>query len=77
MARILILGGGFGGLAAANALLPALAKGHSITLLDRKDRFRMGLAKLWMLVGDRGPEEGLGNLEKLRAKGITYVKTEI
>ncbi len=77
MARILILGGGFGGLAAANALLPALAKGHSITLLDRKDRFRMGLAKLWMLVGDRGPEEGQGNLEKLRAKGITYVKTEI
>lgn len=77
MARILILGGGFGGLAAANALLPALAGGHSVTLIDRKDRFRLGLAKLWILVGERQIDDGVGDLARLRAKGVAYIKSEI
>lgn len=34
--RILILGGGFGGLTAANALRRALDSSHTITLIDRR-----------------------------------------
>ncbi|MBI2155128.1 MAG: NAD(P)-binding protein [Candidatus Rokubacteria bacterium] len=52
--RILILGGGFGGLTAANALRRALDSSHTITLIDRRRDFMMGLRKLWILT--RGGE---------------------
>lgn len=77
MARVVILGGGFGGLAAAHALLPALASGHTITLVDRRDRFLMGLAKLWVLVGERSPDEGWGDLVRIERKGVRFVREEI
>jgi sulfide:quinone oxidoreductase len=77
MSQIVILGGGFGGLSAAHALRPALGRGHTVTLIDRKDRFFMGLAKLWVLVGDRSPDEGWGDLTRLSASGIRFVKADV
>lgn len=74
---ILILGGGFGGLTTANELRRQLGKEHKITLVDRKDRFFMGLAKLWVLSGRRQPGEGTGDLNLLRAKGIRFVQSEV
>ncbi len=77
MADIVILGGGFGGLTAAHALLPALGKGHTLTLIDRKDSFQMGLAKLWILVGERSPDAGRGDLHRLGAKGVRFVRAAV
>jgi sulfide:quinone oxidoreductase len=77
MARILILGGGFGGLAAAHALLPALAEGHALTLVERKRTFAMGLAKLWVLTGERPPEAGRGDLAALEEKGVERIEAEV
>ncbi len=77
MAAIVILGGGFGGLSAAHTLLPALLKGHTLTLIDRKDWFQMGLAKLWVLVGERRSDEGCLDLKRLRAKGVRFVNAEV
>ncbi|MDA4120139.1 MAG: NAD(P)-binding protein, partial [Thaumarchaeota archaeon] len=54
-----ILGGGFGGLTAANELRRQLGKEHQITLVDKKPRFLMGFAKLWILSGQRKPGEGV------------------
>jgi sulfide:quinone oxidoreductase len=77
MATFVILGGGFGGLATAHGLLPAIAAGHTVTLIDRRDRFLMGLAKLWILVGERTPEEGSRELARLVQKGIRFLKSEV
>ncbi len=40
MASVLILGGGFGGLAAAHELRALLGDDHDITLVDRKEASR-------------------------------------
>jgi sulfide:quinone oxidoreductase len=39
MARVLILGGGFGGVVAAEALAQQLGAEHQITLISRSSRF--------------------------------------
>ncbi|MBI3031678.1 MAG: NAD(P)/FAD-dependent oxidoreductase [Candidatus Rokubacteria bacterium] len=75
--RILILGGGFGGLTAANALRRALDSSHTITLIDRRREFMMGLRKLWILTGQSDRESGTRSLELLRAKGVEVVFEEI
>lgn len=77
MARILILGGGFGGLAAAHELTQTLGNEHEITLLDRRDKFFVGFAKLWDMVGERALEEGSRSLSALDGKGVRFVRTEI
>jgi len=51
--NILILGGGFGGLAAANELRQNLSSEVKITVIDKKDYFMMDLVKLWILNGTR------------------------
>ncbi len=53
----LILGGGFGGLAAANTLRRLLAEEHEITVIDRSPRFHVGAGKTWMMLGERTYEE--------------------
>jgi sulfide:quinone oxidoreductase len=74
---IVILGGGPGGLTAANELRLQLAREHQVTLVDKKDQFFMGLAKLRVLTGLKLPWEHAGDLRQLRAKGITFVETQI
>ena len=77
MASILILGGGFGGLAAAHELRTLLGDGHDVTLVDRHDRFYMGFAKLWDLGGMRPLADGTRDLSRLEARGIRFLQSEI
>ncbi|MGA3108978.1 MAG: NAD(P)-binding protein [Candidatus Bathyarchaeia archaeon] len=51
--QILILGAGFGGLAAAHTLRSGLRSEHKITIVDKQPLFFMGLTKLWVLNGTR------------------------
>lgn len=69
--RIVILGGGFGGITAARELRRLLGPDHTITLIDRDPEFFMGLRKLWILAGRGTREEGERRLDLLRAQGIT------
>jgi sulfide:quinone oxidoreductase len=75
--RILILGAGFGGLAAANLLRQNLSTEHRIIVLDRKNWFMMGLVKLWILEGSRKLEESKTPLAGLCAKGIEVLNDEV
>ncbi|MGQ0795964.1 MAG: NAD(P)/FAD-dependent oxidoreductase [Nitrosopumilaceae archaeon] len=75
--NILILGGGFGGLSAANELRRNLPTDVKITIIDKKDYFMMGLVKLWILNGTREFEFSKKPLEPLRKKGIEFINEEI
>lgn len=77
MARVAVLGGGFGGLAGAHELRRLLGDGDEVVVVDRRDRFAMGFAKLWDLVGLRPIEEGTGWLRHLAAHGIEHLQAEI
>jgi sulfide:quinone oxidoreductase len=71
-----VLGGGFGGIVIATQLKERLGSGHSITLIDKRPSFFMGLAKLWVLTGARRPDEQR-NLKVLELKGIEVIQTEV
>ena len=77
MASILILGGGFGGLAAAHELRARLPDNHDVTVVAAADHFYTGFAKLWDLVGTRPLEQGTASLSALERHGIHFVQTRI
>lgn len=72
MHKILILGGGFGGLAAANELRANLPDAK-ITIVDKKDYFMMDLVKLWIIKGVRTFEGSKKPLQNIIKKGIEFV----
>jgi hypothetical protein len=53
----LILGGGFGGIAAANTLRRLLPPDPSITVVERNPAFHVGAGKTWVMLGERTPEQ--------------------
>ena len=77
MASILILGGGFGGLAAAHELRARLPDDHDVSVVAADDHFYAGFAKLWDLVGTRPLEQGTASLSALERHGIRFVQTGI
>jgi sulfide:quinone oxidoreductase len=75
--KILILGGGFGGLCISNILRQNLDITHEIIVIDKKDYFMMGLTNLWILDGQRNLENSKIPLSKLESKGIKYIKDTV
>lgn len=74
--HILILGGGFGGLAAANELRAKLPDAK-ITVIDKKDYFMMDLVKLWIIKGSRQFETSKKPLRLITKKGIDFVNESV
>jgi sulfide:quinone oxidoreductase len=73
-----ILGGGFGGLSAANELRNTLPSSQvKITVIDKIDWFMVGFAKLWIINGTRTFENSTRSLNELRKKEIDFIKDEI
>ncbi|MFB5622365.1 MAG: NAD(P)/FAD-dependent oxidoreductase [Nitrosarchaeum sp.] len=76
--HVLILGGGFGGLSAANEIRNNLSSSQiKITVIDKKDWFMVGFAKLWIIKGTRTFENSIGSLNELTKKEINFLKEEI
>lgn len=75
--RIVILGAGFGGITAARELRRLLGTEHTITVIDRKSKFFMGLRKLWMLAGRANRADGERRLDLLWGQGIDVREAEI
>lgn len=68
--KTLILGGGFGGIAAANALRELLPPEHKILVFAKEPTFHVGAGKTWVMLGERTPEEISRPVETLLARGI-------
>ena len=76
--HVVILGGGFGGLSSANELRNTLSSSQvKITVIDKKDWFMIGFAKLWIINGTRTFENSIGSLNELLKKEIDFIKEEI
>ncbi len=75
---MLILGGGFGGLSAANEIRNNLSSSQiKITVVDKKNWFMVGFAKLWIIKGTRTFENSIGSLNELTKKEINFLKEEV
>lgn len=74
MPRVLVLGGGFGGLTVASDLAERRLPGVEVTLVDQRPSFVMGLVKLWVLDGRRRLEEQRHVYDRLRARGVRFVR---
>ena len=74
---VLILGGGIGGVVAANRLRKRLDRRHRIVLVDREPDFALAASFLWVMTGDRRPEEVSRPLAGLERKGIEFVRGEV
>lgn len=74
---VLILGGGIGGVVAANRLRKRLDRRHRIVLVDREPDFALAASFLWVMTGDRRPEEVLRPLAGLERKGIEIIRGEV
>lgn len=75
--RVVILGGGFGGLTVATELRERLGERCEVVLVDGKPGFRMGFRKIWMLLGRSGPDDGVRPRALLAGRGVRYVEEEI
>jgi sulfide:quinone oxidoreductase len=75
--NILILGGGVGGVVAANALRKRLSRDHRITVVDREPAFSLASSFLWVMTGDRTSAQVSRPLDRLQRKGIEVVRGEV
>lgn len=71
------MGGGFGGLSAANELRENLNQDTRITIVDKKDWFMMDLVKLWIVAGTREFETSKKPLENITKKGIEFINENV
>jgi sulfide:quinone oxidoreductase len=77
MKRVLILGGGFGGIAAARRLRQQLDPTDEIILVDRRQHFMVGFRKTWALVGESTLEAGQRPLAHLSSLGIRVIHDSV
>jgi sulfide:quinone oxidoreductase len=73
MHRVLVLGGGFGGIACAVALRDRLDPADEVVLVERRPTFVMGLRKNWALAGIGSLADGERPLASLADRGIRVV----
>jgi sulfide:quinone oxidoreductase len=76
-AKVLILGGGFGGWVAANEIRNGLPEDYQVTVVDRNGSSCLGLSLLWLMTGDRNPDRISRPFSSLERKGISFVRGDI
>jgi sulfide:quinone oxidoreductase len=75
--RVLILGGGVGGQVVANELRRVLPGAHRVTLVERNCRHAFAPSFLWVMTGDRQPEQVTRDLRDLLHPGVEVVEGDI
>ncbi len=77
MKRVLILGGGFGGVAAARRLKQKLDENDEVILVDRRAYFMVGFRKTWALVDQSTLEAGQRPLDSLTSLGVRVLQASV
>ncbi|MBI3163316.1 MAG: NAD(P)/FAD-dependent oxidoreductase [Chloroflexi bacterium] len=73
---ILILGGGIGGLMAANELRRLLPGEHRVVLVEKNPRHAFPPSFLWLMTGDRQPEQITRDVRSLVRPGVELILAE-
>src|SRR5689334_13260986 len=77
MKRVLVLGGGFGGIATAHRLKQKLGDEVEVILVDRRPYFMVGFRKSWALVGESSLEVGQKPIDSLSRIGVEVKRATI
>ncbi|MCI0816425.1 MAG: FAD-dependent oxidoreductase, partial [Chloroflexi bacterium] len=75
--RIVVLGGGSGGVVAATRLGRALGAEHEVTLVDRRSEHVYMPAFMFLMVGQRRPSDIQRKLKRLERRNVSVVQAEI
>ena len=74
---VVVLGGGTGGVVAARRLRRELPRDDRVVLVERDPVYRFAPSFLWVLTGDRRPEQLSVDLRRLTRRGIELVQAEV
>jgi sulfide:quinone oxidoreductase len=72
-----VLGGGFGGISAANSLRRLLPSEHGVVVIDKSTRFHVGAGKTWIMLGERSYEQISEPRAALLAPGVRFVEARV
>ena len=75
--QIVVLGGGSGGVVAATKLARALDSKHDVILVDRRPDHVFMPAFLFLMVGEREPNQITRKLRRLERHGVQVVQDEV
>lgn len=67
---VIVLGAGLGGLVAAESLKKLLPDSDRVIAVDRADKHFFPPSLLWLMVGDRKPEDFTRSLDRLANRGV-------
>lgn len=73
----LILGGGFGGIAAANSLRRLLTAEHEIVVIDESPRFHVGAGKTWIMLGAQTYDQVSQSRMALLTPGVRFLEAKV
>ena len=73
---VLILGGGVGGLTAASELRRLLPSEHRVILVEKNPQHFFAPSFLWLMTGDRQPEQITRDMRRLVRPGVDVVLSE-
>ena len=72
-----VLGGGVGGMIAANEVRRLLPAGHRVVLVERNSEHAFAPSFLWLMTGDREPHQIRRPLAGLLRRGVELVQEEV
>lgn len=73
----LVLGGGFGGISAANSLRRLLPSEHGVVVIDKSSHFHVGAGKTWIMLGERTYEQISKPRAALLVPGVRFVEARV
>jgi sulfide:quinone oxidoreductase len=75
--KVLVLGGGTGGLTAANELRRLLGAQHRVVLIDQQSEHRFAPSFLWVMTGARRPGQATRTLTTLLRTGVELIQGRV
>ncbi len=74
---VLILGGGIGGMVAASEMRRLLPGEHRVALVEKNPKHAFPPSFLWLMTGDRQPEQITRDVHSLLRPGVDLIQAEV